>query len=322
MSNPIGVDSHIHIFFTPEESLWYTDYKIWEYGKKDDVAYSGKMPTSGCPSHLNYVEDVLQTLDNSGFDQGLVLNLFPGDIVKQQAIEALPNEMPASAREKAIREIDLRVHEEMVQYNTKACAQLKNHPQLHSFVSVNPTASIDIDHYRMLEELKRDHGAKGIKMHHALYERDASDPCIDEIYQASIDLDMPIVAHCGRCQTRQHSDPNAFYDALKKFPALRLVVAHVGGSSWQQTKRLADAFPNIGFDICEIIEWMGAPNGPSNKDLAQLIKDIGTHRVFLGSDYPWYDIEHSKELLMGLPLLSREEKDRIVGDNAIRFFGL
>lgn len=323
MSQAACIDTHIHLYYSPEQSLWYSDYEIWEYGPKADVAISSKMPEPGRPSRLNYVEDVLQALDASGFDQGLVLNLFPTEILRDQAIRALPNSLSPTAREKALREIELRVHEEMQRYNLSACARLKDHPQLHPFVSVNPTAQVPVDHGAMLDELKNDHGARGIKMHHEIHQASAGDPCMDPIYQASIDLNLPIVAHGGRSRGgQQHCDPNAFVPALERHPGLRLVIAHVGGSSWRQTLRVAQAFPDTAFDICEIIEWVGAPEAPSAKQLAQLVKDIGVDRVFLGSDYPWYDIEHSLEALMGLPLLSEEEKHRIMGENARRFFDL
>ena len=42
-----------------------------------------------------------------------------------------------------------------------------------------------------------------------------------------------------------------------------------------------------GFDCCEIIDWTGSPNGPSEVELARLIRDIGSHRVVMGSDFPW-----------------------------------
>lgn len=323
MGSAVSVDSHIHLFYTPEESLWYADYELWEYGNYPQVAMSDKMAKPGCASHLNYVDDVVDSLNKSGFDKGLVLNIFPGDILKQNAISALPDSLSPSARESAILDIDVRVREEMVNYNIEACRRLAPHPQLHSFVSVDPTGLGFVNHYAMLDAIKNDHGAFGIKMHHVLYELAADDPKMDSIYQASMDLGMAIVAHCGRSQGHhQPSDPNAFYGVLKKFPYLKLVIAHVGGSSWQQTVRVAQAFPNVAFDICEIIEWIGAPNAPSPKQLAQLIKDVGVDRVFLGSDYPWYDIDHTLEQLMRLPLLSHEEKQKILGENAVRFFGL
>ena len=88
------------------------------------------------------------------------------------------------------------------------------------------------------------------------------------------------------------------------------------------TLAVARAFPNVAFDLCEIIEWMGAPHAPSVEELAALIRDIGPERVVLGSDYPWYEPARTAELVLALPGLSQAEKNAILGENAARLFGL
>ena len=60
------------------------------------------------------------------------------------------------------------------------------------------------------------------------------------------------------------------------------------GATWEQAFDIASAFPNAYFDSSELIEWTGAPNAPTDEQLAQLIRDIGPGRVMMGSDYPWY----------------------------------
>ena len=49
-----------------------------------------------------------------------------------------------------------------------------------------------------------------------------------------------------------------------------------------------------------------------------VIQDVGSQRVMMGSDFPWYDMDHNVERVMELPLLSREEKEAILGANAVR----
>jgi predicted TIM-barrel fold metal-dependent hydrolase len=58
------------------------------------------------------------------------------------------------------------------------------------------------------------------------------------------------------------------------------------------------------------------------KQLAQLIKDIGPQRVMMGSDYPWYDLDHTVDGVMELPILSAEEKAGILGSNALNILKL
>ena len=114
----------------------------------------------------------------------------------------------------------------------------------------------------------------------------------------------------------------AFAPMLREFPGLSVLLAHLGGGKWRDTLAVAEAFPNVSFDLCEIIEWAGAPNAPTAEELATLIRDIGPERVVLASDYPWYDPAHSAELVEFLPVLSEAEKNAIVGENAARILKL
>ena len=68
--------------------------------------------------------------------------------------------------------------------------------------------------------------------------------------------------------------------------------------------------------------WTEALNAPSNLELAQMIKEIGPERVMMGSDFPWYDVAYSADWVMRLPVLSREEKEGILGANAQRILRL
>ena len=100
------------------------------------------------------------------------------------------------------------------------------------------------------------------------------------------------------------------------------MLAHLGGGSWRQTLEIAETFANVYFDCCEIIEWTGGTNAPNDHELAQLIRDIGPDRVMMGSDFPWYDLDHTIMRVMELPLLSDEEKLEIIGSNAVRILGI
>jgi predicted TIM-barrel fold metal-dependent hydrolase len=53
-----------------------------------------------------------------------------------------------------------------------------------------------------------------------------------------------------------------------------------------------------------------------------MIRLIGPDRVLFGTDFPWYDVESTIDQVMDLPHLSRDEKEAILGANAIRTLGL
>src|SRR3989304_47800 len=67
--------------------------------------------------------------------------------------------------------------------------------------------------------------------------------------------------------------------------------------------------PTVSFGRCEVSEWLGAPTAPSPAQMTDLIRAVGPQRVMMGSDFPWYDIDHTVGRVLELPGLSAEEKD-------------
>jgi uncharacterized protein len=152
---------------------------------------------------------------------------------------------------------------------------------------------------------------------------EANDPRLHPVYRACTELGLTVLSHTGPARGGERfAEVPAFAPLLAEFPGLTVLLAHLGGGKWQDTLAVARAFPNAVFDLCEIIEWTGAPNAPTAEELARLIRDIGPDRVVLGSDYPWYEPAHTAELVLALPVLSQLEKDAILGENAARILRL
>jgi predicted TIM-barrel fold metal-dependent hydrolase len=143
------------------------------------------------------------------------------------------------------------------------------------------------------------------------------------VYEACRELDLVVLSHTGAAKGgARFAEPDAFAPMLRDMPGLKVVLAHLGGGRWRQTEALAAAFPEVAFDICEVIEWTGAPNAPTREELARLVEAVGPERVMLGTDFPWYDLERTVQLVMDLPRLARSDKERILGENAVRILGL
>ena len=53
-----------------------------------------------------------------------------------------------------------------------------------------------------------------------------------------------------------------------------MVLAHLGGGQWRQRSEPAAAYPHVVFDLCEVIEWTGAPDAPTDQQLAALIREV------------------------------------------------
>jgi predicted TIM-barrel fold metal-dependent hydrolase len=136
-------------------------------------------------------------------------------------------------------------------------------------------------------------------------------------------MGLVVLSHTGSAKGGERfAEPAAFVDVLRAFPGLRVVLAHVGGGAWRQTVDVATAFPQVSFDLCEVIEWTGAPHAPTAEELARMIVQIGPERVMLGTDFPWYDLARTVQLVMDLPGLPSGQKEAILGANAARLLGL
>jgi hypothetical protein len=195
-------------------------------------------------------------------------------------------------------------------------------PLVEVLVCVDPTvlpAPVLVDHLRSLAN----DGVRGIKLHPVSQGFRPDDPRLDPIYDTCQAAGMVVLSHSGPGHHHGASArPGEFVPVLARWPGLRLVLAHLGGATWRETAEVAAAFPQVVFDLSEIIEWIGAPNAPSAHQLVDLITGIGADRVMLGSDFPWYDPGRTADQVMGLPGLGPDERAAILGGTALEVLAL
>jgi uncharacterized protein len=309
------IDAHMHIYPSREQGLRNkATYQVWEYGEKADVRFS---------QYAGDVEDALTAIRASSVDRAVVVNLFAITRARTSALADLPPELDEPARQRAIAEIEATMGDRLKSSNRRFCDTAGRHPELIPLVAADPWALESAEGQAHLQEMVTTRGARGVKLHPVLQQFSMSDRRMYPIYETCRDLGVPIVAHSGPSRVGTHfAEPRAFADALRAFPDLTIVLAHLGGGAWRQALEIARSFPNAHFDCCEILAWAGATNAPDDEQLARLIRDIGPDRVLMGSDFPWYDLDETVEHVLSLPLLSREEKSVILGGNAARILRL
>ena len=315
MSDPIRIDSHVHIYQSAEEGVAAKEgYEIWEYGKQDEVAFSDVPGT---------VDDLLNSMEKSSMDKVVIVNLYVAD--EQRAIyrKALSSNLGQSEREKAEREIEARVREELFAFNRWACDVARDHPAIYPYVCADVLLFSGEENAAHVRDLAENEGARGVKLHGPAERFFMGDERLWPTYSVCRELGLPVIGHSGPdLEGKGFAEPQAFGAVLKEFPEIPIVLAHMGGATWQQALEIAETYDNAFFDCCEIIEWTRSENGPSERELAQLIRDIGADRVMMGSDFPWYDLDQTVDRVMSLPVLSMEEKEGIVGANAQRILRL
>lgn len=308
------VDVHIHLYPTSKSARYSLDsYDIWEYGNKPGVRFARR---SGL------VEDVISGAAGRKCDHGIVVNLVARDVLRGEAIAELDEALEADDREAAIGDIGANIPSLLKRSNEWAVRSLEVIPQLTPFVGVDPTILSPEESLEHLHDMVR-LGAKGVKLHPVLQGFSAADPRMLPIYHACVDAGLTVLAHSGVTNGPvQLADPVAFAEVMRLVPELDLVLAHLGGGRWRDTAAFAREFPSVNFDLSEIVHWIDASAGPTAAQMADLILDIGPHRVMLGTDYPWYDLASTLEAVMALPTLPEDAKHGIAGTNAARILRL
>lgn len=314
MSDPVKVDVHMHLYeSTASGEWWKSGYEIFEYGDKEGVTFSRYSGT---------VDDAVKAMDEAGFAHGVAVNLLSVDLFRLEAESMLPPELSGKDRTREVERIDATMADRFRAFNRWLVDAVSDVPRITPFVGMDPTALTPEENVEHLREMAG-RGAKGIKLHPVVQRFEPADPRMRPVYEACRDLDLTVLSHTGSAKGgERYAEPSGFAPVLRDVPGLRLLLAHLGGGQWRQTTELAAAFPDLVFDLCEIIEWTGAPNGPTAEQLASMIKEVGPERVMLGTDFPWYDLDHTVDLVMDLPVLSMEEKEAILGANAVRNLGL
>ena len=299
MADPVRIDTHMHLYPSKEAGAREkAEYEIWEYGSGPDVIFS---------RFDGDVDDALTAMRDAGFAHAIIANLFAVALLEEVDRAAGP-----------------ALHaERLVASNRWACEIAAENPELTAFVAADPIVlggGEGVTHLRQMVEVG---GARGIKIHPVVQAFMPDDPRIQPIYRTCVDLGLAVLSHSGSARGGQRfGEPAAFAPVLEAFPDLTLVLAHLGGGAWRQTVELARAFPQVSFDLCEIVEWVGAPGAPGRDELGRMIRDVGPDRVMLGTDFPWYDLERTVELVMDLPALALEEREAILGANAARILQL
>jgi predicted TIM-barrel fold metal-dependent hydrolase len=309
MADPVRVDVHMHLYPSAESGAWWkAGYEIWEYGENDKIAFSHFSGTVG---------DALTAMEEAGFSHGVAVNLLSVDLFREEAVAMLPKDLHGEDRAAAVTEIEATMADRFRAANRWLVDTLAPIPQLTPYVGIDPWALSPRQNVEHLREMA-DRGARGIKLHPVAQRFEPNDPRMRPVYGTCEELGLVVLSHTGSAKGGEpFAEPRAFADVLEQHPRLTVVLAHLGGGSWRQTLSLARAFPKVTFDLCEIIEWAGAPKAPTAEDLAWMIKEIGPQRVMLGTDFPWYDLGRTVELVMELPVLSTGEKEQILGGNAV-----
>jgi len=169
-----------------------------------------------------------------------------------------------------------------------------------------------------------DQGARVFKCHLQVGGFDPNDPLLYEVWGMLADAGVPVVTHCGSGPVPgRHTGPGPIAALLARYPALRLVVAHLGMPEYSQFLDLAERYPGVLLDttmtFTPFIENAGGRFPAAELPRLGALGD----RVLLGTDFPNIPYSYAdalEGLERGTATLGPDWLRAVCHDNAARLF--
>lgn len=148
-------------------------------------------------------------------------------------------------------------------------------------------------------------GVEIFKVHLQVGEFHLDDPLLDEVWGQIEDAGTPVVVHAGSGPVgNEFTGPGSTERLLRRFPRLRLLIAHMGAPECAEFLALAERYDGVRLDTTMVFTDFFPPY-PT--ELVPRLRELG-HRdagkVVLGSDFPTipYPYAHQLEGLARLDL--------------------
>lgn len=146
-------------------------------------------------------------------------------------------------------------------------------------------------------------GVDVFKAHLQVGDFAADDPLLDQVWGTLEEARTPIVLHAGSGPAPgTHTGPGGVAEVLRRFPRLRLIIAHLGMPEYQAFLDLAERYENVHLDttMAFVDFWEETPVDP---ELVARLQHLG-ERILFGTDFPNipYAYAHQVEVLQRLDL--------------------
>ena len=189
----------------------------------------------------------------------------------------------------------------------------RRHPQALGLATFHPADDVADLAERAFGKL----GLAGLNVHCKAQECYPDDPGLWPAYRVAERLGKVVLIHCGPAPERSmYNDRSRFERAVRRFPDLKFIVAHMGADEFEGYLDLMAAYDNVYLDTAMVFagwfDWK-----PRITSLLEF-----QDRILYGSDFPNlpYELERGVEGLRALQLGSNIE-EKILYTNAARLFG-
>lgn len=210
--------------------------------------------------------------------------------------------------------------------NEKVAELAGSEARFIGFASVDPGAA---DAPRRLERAIKDLGLRGLKLDPALqrFSPDSRERAYP-LYQVCVELDVPVMIHCGLSWSMagqaKYARPLLLEEVAQDFPALKIIIPHFGWPWVDEALMLALKYRNVFLDTS--IVYSGTPKDSLRHVLEQqvgiqVLEGSLHYQLLFGSNYPRADIRRSVRGVRSLPL-SSSLQEHLFQKNAARLLKL
>lgn len=202
-----------------------------------------------------------------------------------------------------------------------------------------------------LEELAASGLLVGLKLFAGYQTFRISDPSIFGVYRLAQKYSLPVTIHggelhhccsrerresgnlkCGNsfCWIDQNQDlarPSVFREAIRSFPEVHFVIAHLANPYFEELRHLMTEFPNVVTDLSG--QFLSGTDEARSAYKALIVEELqtflaipnGADRLLFASDFPIQSFEDTIQLVEMLGL-SEDAKEKILWRNANRVYRL
>jgi len=207
-----------------------------------------------------------------------------GEGYQEQHSKILENAQNVGIDTICVSIIRAQTPDEFRECNRVLSESVKAHPgAILGYSFVNPCYSREA-----VEELERciqDYGFIGLKL---LSHCRCSEPMVFPLVEKSIELDIPILIHCGHCSpdlqgTQRYTltDPEDVASLAQRYPEAKLLQAHIGGGGdWEWGIKAIKDCENVWLDT--------SGSGTESGMIEMAVSELGAKRVVFGTDNALY----------------------------------
>jgi uncharacterized protein len=167
-------------------------------------------------------------------------------------------------------------------------------------------------------------GTRIFKAHIQVGDYDPNHPLLDAVWGSIDDAGLPVVIHCGSGpQPGRFTGPEPIQRLLRRFPSLRLVIAHMGMPEYIEFLDLSESFEKITLDTTMVFTPFVETTMPFPATEWARLRRLG-EKIMFGSDFPNIPYRYADALrvLTRLPGIDDDWLRRVLYRNAAELFSL